>query len=270
MIKNKLLNSYGASFIRKNREMDDKPNEDFIIVDNEHKIFIVCDGVTRSSVNEHYPNPSPAATASALFAKTVQTSLIDLLLAATPKKSLIKAIKNGNEAVAEFNKYTFPKIDYFANDFAGTVAIIGLIRNNKFYYAYIGDCSGYLITTKATSRFTTSQTDQIETYRKKFGFSKETTIKIRRDFRNNKLHPLGYGVFTGEPTALDFVEFGSLRLKADQKILLTSDGVSPLLEYESKLYFGISPETIISQTEMLEDKFGIRSDDKAVVIISIT
>jgi len=264
------LNSYGKFAIRKNRENNDKPIEDFVVVDNENKIFIVCDGVTRSLVNGEYPNPSPAAKASALFAETVHATLIDLPSTTTPKESLSKAIVNGNNSIAEFNKNAFTKIDYAEDDLAGTIAIVGLVKNNRFHYAYNGDCCGYLLTENGISRFTTPQTARVAIYREKFGFGREATIKIRRDFRNNRQHPLGYGVYTGELSAMDFVEYSNIQLRVGQKILLASDGTSYLLETAINTFYESSPEAIISEAEILEDKLGIRSDDKAIIIIDTT
>lgn len=261
------FNSHGQSALKKNREDNSKPIEDVLISDNKNKIFIVCDGVTRSLVNGVYPNPSPAAKASVIFAETVHSTLINLSPITTPKISLHKAIKCGNDAVREFNISTFPKIDYVENDFAGTIAIVTIIKNDKFYYAYNGDCCGYLLTENGMSMFTTPQTTQVSIYREKFGFGRDATITIRRDIRNNKQHPLGYGVYTGESSAMDFVEHGSLQLRAGQKILIASDGISYLLKTSTNTLYGSTPESIILEAEILEDKLGIRSDDKAVIII---
>src|SRR3979409_5632 len=46
---------------RGKRGLEQKPNEDYAVVDNKELIYIVCDGVTRFPVKGSYPRPSPAA-----------------------------------------------------------------------------------------------------------------------------------------------------------------------------------------------------------------
>lgn len=260
----------GKFVVRKNCDDDEKPIEDFALVDNTNSIFIVCDGVTRSLINGEYPVPSPSAQASRIFAETVHQALVNLLPTNLPREALEMAVKDGNKAIAQFNKRNLTQIDYLENDLAGTVAIVGIIVDNKFYYAYNGDCYGYLISENRASSFTSPQTTKVAAYRRQVGFGREATIEIRRDFRNNKQHPFGYGVFTGEISAIDFVEYGSISLVDGQKIILVSDGVIHLFNSDPKLLHEDSPEIIVSEAEKLETQLGIRSDDKAIIIIQIT
>src|SRR4051794_8302176 len=99
---------------RKNHESIDKPNEDFAIVDNSSDIYIVCDGVSRSTVADNYPNPSPAACAARIFAQSTYDYLVTKLRI-NPEQSdlhrtLQSAIIAGNNSIALFNHAHFPSI----------------------------------------------------------------------------------------------------------------------------------------------------------------
>lgn len=113
---------------QQNQSGTDKPNEDYVLVDEAHHLYIVCDGVTRTPVNGRYPLPSPAAEASRRFAEATYKALLEVLPDHPPRHCLEQAVTIGNEAVRAYNTQRFVHIDYVENDFAGTVAIIALIR----------------------------------------------------------------------------------------------------------------------------------------------
>ena len=98
----------------------------------------------------------------------------------------------------------------------------------------------------------------------------EATLTIRREFRNNKQSAFGYGVFTGEPQALEFVEYGQIPLAAGQTIVLASDGVAPLFDSAPQMLYETSPEAILAEAEEFEAGQKMRSDDKAVIIVQIS
>jgi serine/threonine protein phosphatase PrpC len=258
------------SAVRKGNTPDNKPLEDYVFVDVEKRIYIVCDGVTRSLVNGEYPQRSPASRASETFARTAMGTLLNSISHLDPQNSLRLAVIEGNRAVKKLNDREFSNPDYLENDLAGTVSIIGIIYKGIFHYAYIGDVCGYLVDRKNAIRFTSPQTAKVAEYRKREGFTKGATLRIRRDFRNNKDSEYGYGVFTGEFSALDFVEYGRITLTPGQTLVLCSDGLVDLFDTYPQMLYEDSPERIFNEAERLERSLNIRSDDKALVIIQIS
>ena len=75
-----------------------KPNEDFLLVDQEHGIYIVADGVSRYPRNENYPNPSPARQVAQLLSKIVHQELLQNRHL-EPPKALEKAISIANQTI---------------------------------------------------------------------------------------------------------------------------------------------------------------------------
>lgn len=256
--------------IKKNRERRDKPNEDFILADDANSIYIVCDGVTRSPVKGKYPHHSPSAQAARIFAEVARHVLVETLPFVSPPQALIKAVEKGNDGIAEFNRHEFESIDYLENDLAGTVAIVGVIAGDVFHYASIGDCLGYIVSNDKSVGFTHSQTEMVAAYRRKVGFVRDATLRIRRDIRNNKAHPWGFGVLTGESAALDFVEQGDIALHGGETIILASDGVAHLFQSSVQFGDGVVAGLLIQRAERAEKELGIRSDDKAVIVIRIS
>jgi serine/threonine protein phosphatase PrpC len=247
---------------RQNLSGTDKPNEDYVLADAEHHLYIICDGVTRTLIDGRYPLPSPAAEASQVFATTAHQMLLDSVGAA-PRDRLTRAVTSGNEAVAAYNARRFTHIDYIGSDFGGTVGIIALIEGDLLHYAYIGDCGGYLIRQSTITAFTYPQTAQIAQH-----YRKHTTLQIRRDIRNNRSHPYCYGVFTGQPTALDCVEYGEFMLRSGDTIALISDGLAPYFDSSPPLPLP-SVDEIISAMEQIEREQKLRSDDKTVILVDI-
>lgn len=254
---------------QQNNDPQGKPNEDYLLVDPANGIFIVCDGVTRLPVDGCYPQPSPSAQAAAIFATATHRVLAGGVPAIAPDMTLRTAIAAGNAAVADLNALHGHAIDYLEHDFAGTVAIVGLIAGPALHYAYLGDCAGYTAVVGSARRCTEPQTAHVAQYRTNIGTSRAATLEIRRAIRNHPEHPYGFGVFTGEPAALDFVTCGQLALSPGQTILLASDGLAPLLDRRLAEVYDRLPSEIIALAEQLDVALGLRSDDKTLVSIQI-
>lgn len=253
---------FRASYTTKqNQSGADKPNEDYVLV--QHPVYIICDGVTRTLIDNRYPIPSPAAEASHLFA---HASLQAVLTNETslPRERLSAAVKLGNEAVADYNRQHFSEIDYLQHDFAGTVGIVAFVENRVFHYVYLGDCGGYLVRNGELSAFTHPQTAEIAAHRSHY-----TTVEIRRDIRNNIHHEYCYGVFTGEETALACLEYGEIPLQTNDEIILISDGLAPYFDQQPAPLPFPSNDEIIVLMEQMERQQHIRSDDKTIIRIEI-
>lgn len=242
---------YSSCATIKNSRGFDKPNEDFVLCDDKHNIYILLDGVSRDRINGVYPNPSPAQLVSELFAEAAY----DYLKKAkrTDNLDVIRnAFIEGNKAIANYNA------DYEGDFLPGTVGIICVIYENTLLYGYIGDCYGRLIKQTETELFTTCQTEKIAEHKKEF-----TTYEIRNEICNNKQHPYAYGVLTGQEEAIDFVIMGRCSLEAIETVFLSSDGLE---SYLSKL----TTEDFNKEEAgfyLKESICGKNEDDKAIIII---
>ena len=207
-------------FTCKNTKSDDKPNEDYAYFDQEHAIGMLLDGVSRDKEAGKYPVPSPSAIATKIFADSVlvngkKHSDIDL-------DSLQKIISAANKEVKAYNgqlKHRFP---------AGTVGIIFYIKKNVFHYAYIGDSYAAIIRDNSRRVFTECQTEEVIKHKREF-----SSDEIRFDICNHISHPCGYGVWDGNPDAMNFVKYGSIQLKPRDIILLYSDGLCDEISLKS-------------------------------------
>lgn len=196
-----------------------KPDEDHLVIDSENQIFIVLDGVSRDVINGKYPSPSPALEVTKIFAGEVRAVLAQAKNLLTPKESLIRAAEQGNHAVADYNR---KKVWDFL---PGTVGIISMIVDNKFHYAYIGDCSGHILHKDSIRHFTYPQTRLVREH-----VAELSADEIRNVICNNKEHPYGYGVFTGDRRALDFLELGEEVIQSGDSIILATDGMDNPLQ----------------------------------------
>lgn len=244
----------------------DKPLEDYLIKDDTNGIFIVCDGVTRTRKDGKYPVPSPAARAAKSFADTVHCALLNLL-SLPPDERLVAAVKKGNAAVDELNNFLVPEVDYLENDFAGAVGIVAFLEGGHFYYAHIGDCSCLMIRDGTISRLTEPQTAKLEYQRKELGDDNDAIQIIRRSIRNVPGHPAAYGVYTGEDSALQFVEYNKVALTGRETIILASDGLDHVMHKNPGLATELLPGHLIRYAEEEEQLLGIRSDDKSIIVL---
>ena len=132
---------YSSSTVSiRNRKDQQKPNEDYYLADDEKGIYILVDGVSRDKSGGIYPNPSPARIVSELFVNCVYQVLAEDK-GPSVSAALREAVEKGNEVIQDYNAQTS-----WENDFLpGTVGIAAVVRNEKLYYAYIGDCFGMIL-----------------------------------------------------------------------------------------------------------------------------
>jgi serine/threonine protein phosphatase PrpC len=236
----------------------DKPYEDFLKFDEQKKIFIVCDGVTRDRINGIYPNPSPASEVAKLFAEECFNEIVIRLenTKVDVQELLDKSFKISNRKILEFNK----NFDTFR---PGAVALALIIKNNTISFCYIGDCIGIFYHKDIVSRFTESQTKLIHLNKAQF-----TTQQIRQEICNNFSHPYGFGVLDGNPNAELFIKSASFILKPQSTIVLSTDGIEHLIKIKGEKFIEqMSSKKIIDEAEKLEANHKIRSDDKTVIKI---
>lgn len=245
--------------IRKNHLDFPKPLEDFILIDKEAKIFIILDGVSRDKNNGIYPNPSPSFEVTQIFAQEVYNFLKQGSRGKSVVNLLRLAVIKGNNKINEYNqKATWSFLP-------GTVGIISMILDDKFYYVFVGDCIGQIFHNNISRKFTYLQTKLIKEHITEF-----SADQIRNVICNNKKHPYGYGVFTGEAGVMDFLEFGEEPLCKGDFIMLTTDGMDKLLNNKDfQMTSFITAKELVTRAEALEKDQGLRSDDKAVIIVRV-
>lgn len=242
-----------SSLTIKNSKNYSKPNEDYLICDNQYKIYIVMDGVSRDRENGVYPSDSPSYKASKIFSDFVYNYIKENLHLCDDLKHLLHlAMVKGNVEIANFNK------NYTGNFLPGTVGIITLISNNIFYYSYIGDCYGVRITDKK-EYFTSPQTHLIHEHLREF-----SAYQIRNDICNNINHPYSYGVLNGEKKAEDFIVTGSFLLDNVKNIFLFSDGFEPFMnQKQTNELLNLDITGLDIKNDYLSD------DDKTIIKIQL-
>jgi serine/threonine protein phosphatase PrpC len=240
-----------------------KPNEDFIIIDNINKIYIISDGVTRDLIDDTYPNPSPSYLVSKSFSESVyKRLLLKLNHIYDPFQFLEDAIIWGNQKIAEINSERIKNGQKFL---PGTVAIVALIIKDRLYCIYLGDCSGWHFRHDLVNRFINSQTQKISQQKNDFVLDKK-----RNDLYNNPYNPLGFGVFTGEKESLLFLEKVSIDLQSNDVLMLATDGMDIIFQFDCLLNLkDLDPNTIIDLAEKMERDNNAISDDKSIIIIKV-
>lgn len=237
-----------------------KPNEDYYLVDDRQRIYILLDGVSRDKNGGEYPNPSPSRLVSELFANTVYKCLKSWNKEGDVSSVLRQAAIEGNEAVKEYNRCC--KWDFLP----GTVGIVSVVVDMTFHYVYTGDCSIRLVRGDEVHLLTVAQTKLVHEHKDEF-----TADEIRNDIANNPTHPYGYGVFNGNRDTLHFLEYAHQAVLEGDVIVLASDGLDILLNQIGFHSTHIpSAQELIYQAEALEvENPNRRSDDKTVVILRI-
>lgn len=182
-----------------------------------------------------YPIPSPAKKAANLFceatikkSRTLKPSI----------KSVKETLNHANKQIKKLNKENNPKPDYLENDFWACVGAFGFIQKNTLHYGYICDCGIAIFNSEGKLKFITKDlgptTLDIGIWNspqlKGKKWSEPEGRKIQRSqFRNNPKEKYSYGAFTGEPSAIKFIQTGKIKLKKDEYAFLFTDGFKPLL-----------------------------------------
>ncbi len=246
-----MFNILYESVSYKNTKADDKPNEDLIVYDEAEKIGLLIDGVSRDKENGHYPVPSPAVVASEEFAKKMVSSFRESKLKGLEKLKL--SVEKANDNVKKYNEilnHRFP---------AGTVGICFAIEQDSFIYGYIGDCYAAIIRNGTKRTFTECQTQMVATHKKEF-----TSDEIRFHICNNISHPCGYGVWDGNPNAMDFTKYGEIRILPGDAIIIYSDGLEADVQK-----WDVNSLAHVTLRELFGSNTGANQDDRSCLRIRI-
>ena len=238
---------------RKNTKMISKPNEDKYLIDDINNIYIIVDGVTRNTIDGIYPNPSPSEEVSDLF---IENAYNYLLQNKNKYDNYLKLIQNTyiyvNNKVHEYNSA------YKGDFLPGTIGIIVMIKEEKLFFGYIGDCTGILINKKEKHKFTKDQTKLIHEHIREF-----TALQVRNEICNNIQHPYSYGVIDGRQGAMDFVVTGEKDLYEYNGCVLSTDGAEDIIGHlTTNQLLTFNAETILNMTHLTNN-----TDDKTVILI---
>lgn len=245
-----------SQYSKKNTIGNDKPNEDYILINDNKHYFIILDGVSRDFEKGKYPNPSPSAEITQLLAESIYQYLQKSLnkpIKNSIEELLYNAMKFGNETVKEYPQYK----NY--SFLPGAVGIVSLIVDNVFYYAYIGDCIGLKVSKKEVFVFTNKQTELVQKYRHLLD-----EYTIRNFICNNPSHPYSYGVLNGNEAADKFIQTGNLILNHGDKVVLATDGLEHYIMSNKDKIFELEIAKEFVENSDLKEK---QEDDKSVILI---
>lgn len=244
-----------------------KPNEDFYINDVNNKIFIVVDGVTRNHDEYAMGKESAAEKVSQIFADCVYKSLLKNISTDLSDDEifdvLLNCVKEGNLKIKEYNNAR-PLSEW--KFYPATVGIVSVIMNGKLYYAYVGDCLGFLFRNNTRLLFAEQQTKHLNFYKKQL-----TKEERYNGNCNNIDSKLAFGLFNGEEAAIDMVRISCIHLNAGDTIVLASDGLENYFFLESpENIIGLNEEEIMKKSEIYDtNPYSQYADDKTFIIISV-
>ncbi|HEY3413586.1 MAG TPA: hypothetical protein VGM51_11115 [Armatimonadota bacterium] len=222
-----------AAFIFAN-ERHLAPREDALAWDDDARIFVAADGVTRDweairQGEAPYPDPSPATSAADAVARLA-------LQAALCGDPLDRVLAEANDGVARVNDALgiTGRCDYLKHDYAGAVAALARVDGDTLDIAWIGDCGVAVIRDGRLAYLTRDQLDGLTAFLAKnpAPFDDARRVYVRRDLRNKPdFRPGGadvtYGVLTGEPEAISYIETASIVLEPGDIVATHTDGFRP-------------------------------------------
>jgi serine/threonine protein phosphatase PrpC len=252
--------SYRASCaLQINNRGLNKPNEDFLLVDDRNHIFIILDGITR--VHQEYtdrPGESAACDVNRIFSETAYRYLLENLHTQSPDALLFQAAAEGNRALVAYRQQRSPEQWQF---YPGTLGILCLLQGDRLHYLYVGDCQGTLLRRSTKLHFGQQGSSEALELMK---ISKQDRYAI---YCNHPEHPLGYGIFNGDSEATALFEQASIRVQPGDQILLSTDGAAKYIRYaKAAALSSRTPEQIIADSQVYDQPpFAKYADDKGII-----
>lgn len=275
---------------RKNK-LDAKPNEDRFYCAPEAGLACVADGVSRLvKATDVYPSPSLAELAASrlveecvVLGRSIASGTISLTAA-----QLVDVFRATSEALGDFVQQHGP-FDLSSRDYPGTIGTVMAASPDTLTWAHLGDTLLLLLRGNGGAVLTRDQVADFRAWRT----ANLTTLPanmpdrvryLHGSVRNNTALAHSYGVLTGEPSAVQFVETGTTPLERGDRIVLATDGLTPLwstmdwtpnaqrpipqriVEYLRR----VTVEQLLQDAEEAEERGQIRSDDKTVVLAEMT
>ncbi len=246
-----------------------KPNEDYLISDEDQGLFIVADGVTRP--HSEYPGqgPSAAYTAAKVFCqsafKTLKSGLPRCTDGHAVERMLSDAFSEGNAEVAQWNKTWLQTHQENKLYKPAVVALCAVVYKESLYYCYIGDCIGVLIRGNCRHVFAERQTQAAS----KLHLTKE---QLYLNYVNNPGGKHAYGILNGDPLACAMTVNSHFALENGDHIILSTDGLANMLLYERTEILTSGNFTSLIRPLSVEydlPPFAEYSDDKALISVTV-
>lgn len=216
--------------------------EDFLLTSQRYPIFSVADGVTLSQLlidKKEYPDPSPAGEVARIFCEAAM-SAAEEHYERFQESDLAGVFKAGNAAAGEYNRAqgrTKETINYWDKDFYTATAAFAIVKERRVYWASI--CDSYIahIGSVGSLRFISPRHEtlveapppQLERRGKGARQWAEETWHRLRNALDAEGRRIGYGVVTGEESAVRYLSTGSFELAAGDALVLVTDGFEPYL-----------------------------------------
>jgi len=240
-----------------------KPTEDFALIDKEHGIYLILDGITRVHAEyENQPYKSAACEVNSIFSYAVHSYLLENSDEPDAEKLLRDAVIHGNDKIREFrSSRTLEQWGFYP----GTLGIIGLIRSDRFSYVCAGDCLGMLIRGNSKIQFGYQPAIQAVDLHKP---SKKERYAL---YCNHPEHALCYGIFNGDMTVPETIEYSFLDLCSGDTLLLASDGISKYLQYQkASVLASETAKDMVAHAGIYDvPPFSAYGDDKGIIKIQI-
>lgn len=279
----------------------DKPNEDAWRADIERGTVAIADGITRSRLSDGTYPSKDAIIASHSF---VEATIAEFFASNTYNIGKVKrAIAAANGIIALENKergITPASVDYKTMDYLGTTGCVACLNpiEKTAIMAYVGDVIVMHFPEKGRPRLLTR--DQLHgchqfSYRHFPKDKNEERVLWQRKEARNKItardpngNPVGFGAFTGEIEALDFLEVIEVPIEKGDRFLFASDALRILANVSKpnhqlenifsytavtraaqKITFERWPDYFISMIRQREKDQKARSDDATIVVAEV-
>lgn len=248
---------------RHNRDLP-KPNEDHVLCDTDHEIFIVLDGITRPHAEYETEQPhSASAEISRIFAEAVHRYMVmNRQTSDSPEQFLRNAVRCGNEKIAAYRSVKSKEQWGF---YPGTLGIIAYISKNQLHYICAGDCFGMILRGNSKIGFGNQYAIAAVDAKK---VSKQERYDI---YCNHPENELSYVIFNGDEMVADNCEYSYIDLHAGDTVFLVSDGMKSYIQFEKPhILKEKSVEAMMLASERFDSApFAKYADDKAVIKIEI-
>jgi serine/threonine protein phosphatase PrpC len=253
-----------TSATRQNTRDFSKPNEDFLLTDEENGIFIILDGITRVHAEyDEIPGYSAAAEVNKLFSDVVYGYIKANLTKRDIRKVITDAMILGNQKIAQFR--TQKPLDQW-QFYPGTLGIVCVLRGRKLHYAYVGDCLGMLLRGSTKIFFGEQQTVKAS------DLHKPTKAERYDLYCNHPENELSYAIFNGDDTTAAGIESGWLDLYENDRVFLVSDGVAPYIRYENAAAMkDLTAQQILEASTKYDlPPYAKYADDKTAIVLQFT
>lgn len=242
----KKLTYLGFLANEKNLKRIKELKEDAWEISLKYPIFAIADGVAlRGKGKEYYPIPSPALKVAKIFCqeaiKFSERNYQNFSL-----RKIKKVFEFTNKKIKDFNKkrgITKERKDfnYWNVDFYHCTAAFALIKDEKLYWGKICDSEIFVYDQKGNLKFQSPSASIFKPgpWDKKIAQFQQGTpereAQARKIYRNRldkKNKPYGYGVLTGEESALYYLSKGVINLTKGDIIFLFTDGFRDYFDLE--------------------------------------